>query len=293
MEGIIDENTRPEDFEYAEGIAVDIRKWVSDRFCENSSCISFRSVDCKEQFMKVSEKFLAMACKVLVDQNLLTIEGKRIPVYQLTEKAIERLQEENVVKQQEKLEAEKELERLETERLAEAKRQRAEKRKLATLNADDCDSDDENRSPDVNETFHAANKAEQPATKKIDNKSDLLSIRDKPFELLSGANELKIGGGHSLVESQFSTMFSVNNLPVATTVAATSEISCDTKFDSWEVLQLVISKIKENDMVPVDAVFATVQSKMPDITRDTFDKVLQQGEKDNKIMVLGDEVVLV
>lgn len=280
LEGVIDENTRPEDFEYAEGVAVDIRKWVSDRYYEKE-LTSFRQSDCKEVFMTVNDKYLHMACKVLVDQNFVTVDGKRIPVYSLTETAIERLDEENKLKQQALQEEREAAERCRPTEQVEVKKTRP-KRERQPKDDPTSSSDEDDDDHDI----HVSKKADTKSDAKTDAKNELLSIRERPFALLGSENTVEDIPVHSFVVTELSKASAVD-----TTVAAVDDSAGTGESRMWEVMQIVISRIcPDEGFCQYDDALAEVQQRIPDISREVFDSILSQGQKDNKIMMFEEQI---
>jgi len=83
MEG--NENIAPEDVEYATGVAKDVKDWLLERYLE-TKLPSFKLPDCKEKFMKISERFLVMACQQLVEENFLqSDQSSRLPQFTISE----------------------------------------------------------------------------------------------------------------------------------------------------------------------------------------------------------------
>jgi hypothetical protein len=81
-----DENLRPEDLEYAIKISKDIEKWICDRY-KNNKLESFKQSDCKESFMTISEKYISLACKQLIEKGFITVKDiGRISTFAITEK---------------------------------------------------------------------------------------------------------------------------------------------------------------------------------------------------------------
>lgn len=280
LEGVIDENTRPEDFEYAEGVAVDIRQWVSDRYYDKQ-LTSFRQSDCKEVFMTVNDKYLHMACKVLVDQNFVTIEGKRIPVYNLTETAIERLDEENKIKQQVLEEERKVAEQSRQTEHVEVKKTRP-KRERQPQDDPTTSSDEDDDDHDV----HVAKKADTKPDAKNDTKKELLSIRERPFALLGSEITAEDIPVHSFVVTELSKASAVD-----TTVATVDDSAGTGESRMWEVMQIVNSLISPDEgFCQYADALAEVQKRIPEVSRELFDSILSQGQKDNKIMLFEEQI---
>lgn len=83
MEG--NENIAPEDVEYAANVANDVKDWLLERYLE-TKFPAFKLPDCKEKFMKISERFLVMACQKLVDENFLqSDQSSRLPQFTISE----------------------------------------------------------------------------------------------------------------------------------------------------------------------------------------------------------------
>lgn len=77
------ENVSPEDLTYASSFSDEILSWSQNKHRETNSTI-FKLTECKESFMKISEKFLLIACHILVKNgNLELDERSRVPAFKL------------------------------------------------------------------------------------------------------------------------------------------------------------------------------------------------------------------
>jgi hypothetical protein len=277
MDDVIDENTRPEDLEYAEGIAVDIRNWIAER-CGEKQWTSFRHSDCKEHFMKISEKYLLMACKVLVDQNFLFCEGRRIPVFTLTENAIRQLEKEHTLQRHAEKEAEEEIrlrQNIETEARTE---ERLERKRQRTDTVDKQIVLPGNQS--ANDS--CADEDQHPA-KKLDVKDKGQSIRDQPFAILCK---------HDIMPDIVNTFVVTDLYAVPSESPASRARIVEKEEVGWDVvLRRVTALIDPNEgFCLYTTALQSILKEFPHLDKDRFDVILQDGERLNMIMKIDDQI---
>jgi hypothetical protein len=277
MEDVIDENTRPEDVDYAEGIAVDIRKWVASR-CGEGQWTSFRHSDCKEHFMKISEKYLLMACKILADQNFLLCEGRRIPVFTLTDNAIQQLEKELVLKRIAQKEKEEEILLLRTMEAEIRTEERIERKRPRP------DALDQQISTQGNELGKdSITNEDQHAVKKLDVKDKVQSIRDQPFSILCK---------HDIMSDIASTFVVTDLNALASSIPNSNAPIVKKEEVGWDVvLRRVTALIDPVDgFCSYDLALQSMLKEFPLLDKDSFDTILQDGERLNMIMKIDDQI---
>eukprot|EP01033_Poteriospumella_lacustris_P010301 gene10301-7317_t len=147
--------------------------------------------------------------------------------------------------------------------------------------------DDPTASSDEDDDDHDIHVSKKADTKSDANaKNELLSIRERPFALLGSENTVEDIPVHSFVVTELSKASAVD-----TTAAAVDDSAGTGESRMWEVMQIVISRIcPDEGFCQYDDALAEVQQRIPDISREVFDSILSQGQKDNKIMMFEEQI---
>lgn len=291
------ENINPDDDrEYAKTIAVDIKEWVIERF-GTKDVNSFRQPDCKEHFMKISERFITMACSLLVDEGFLSLDGKRIPVYTMTELGLAEVARVNAALEKSRLE---EAEVAAATAAVKQTKRVSRKRKVDddTMPEDCIDhlSEDEEE-----EEVNGDSETQPPRTSLFSavtgNKStlsDLRNVRSLPFSLLCGEASIDPNDSNLVVHDLPNA--SAQQLPSVTSQTSSAVVNSPDVANpppTWAVFDL-ISRIIDPSTQSCDyeSLVAQAQTELA-IDKDSVNQSLEQLEQMNKIMRIDPDILMI